>query len=42
MRILSPDFVGHFEGKIINIHHSFLPAFIGKILINKPLKDGLK
>lgn len=29
MRILSPDFVALFEHRIINIHHSFLPAFIG-------------
>lgn len=29
MRILSPTFVREFEHKIINIHHSFLPAFIG-------------
>ncbi|TCV11028.1 formyltetrahydrofolate deformylase [Sphingobacterium alimentarium] len=29
MRILSPSFVSKFENKIINIHHSFLPAFIG-------------
>ncbi|MFN8438509.1 MAG: formyltetrahydrofolate deformylase [Cytophagales bacterium] len=29
MRILSPDFVSRYENKIINIHHSFLPAFIG-------------
>lgn len=29
MRILSPTFIGKFEHKIINIHHSFLPAFIG-------------
>lgn len=29
MRILSPSFVSKFESKIINIHHSFLPAFIG-------------
>ena len=29
MRILSSDFVLNYEEKIINIHHSFLPAFIG-------------
>lgn len=29
MRILSPNFVQHFEHRLINIHHSFLPAFIG-------------
>ncbi|MFZ4863118.1 formyltetrahydrofolate deformylase [Sphingobacterium sp. Mn56C] len=29
MRILSPNFVQQFQHKIINIHHSFLPAFIG-------------
>jgi formyltetrahydrofolate deformylase len=29
MQILSPNFVRAFPGKIINIHHSFLPAFAG-------------
>ena len=29
MRILTPEFTNHFKNKIINIHHSFLPAFIG-------------
>ncbi|ERJ60557.1 hypothetical protein M472_19490 [Sphingobacterium paucimobilis HER1398] len=29
MRILSPNFVKEFEHRLINIHHSFLPAFIG-------------
>lgn len=29
MQILSDDFVRHFPNKIINIHHSFLPAFVG-------------
>jgi formyltetrahydrofolate deformylase len=29
MQILSPEFCQEFEGKIINIHHSFLPGFKG-------------
>lgn len=29
MRILSPSFVAKYVNKLINIHHSFLPAFIG-------------
>lgn len=29
MQILSADFVSHFPERVINIHHSFLPAFVG-------------
>jgi formyltetrahydrofolate deformylase len=29
MQILSSEFVDHFEHRVINIHHSFLPAFSG-------------
>ncbi len=29
MQILSDDFIARFAGPIINIHHSFLPAFVG-------------
>jgi formyltetrahydrofolate deformylase len=29
MQILSPDFIARYRQRIINIHHSFLPAFIG-------------
>jgi formyltetrahydrofolate deformylase len=29
MQILSDEFVSHYPSQIINIHHSFLPAFIG-------------
>ena len=29
MQILSPGFVAHFPAAIINVHHSFLPAFTG-------------
>lgn len=42
MRILSPDFVKDFEGKIINIHHSFLPAFIGANPYKHAFERGVK
>ena len=29
MQVLSPEFIAHFPQRIINIHHSFLPAFVG-------------
>lgn len=29
MQIISPRFIKHFPNRIINIHHSFLPAFVG-------------
>lgn len=29
MQIISPKFIEHFPNRIINIHHSFLPAFVG-------------
>ncbi|MBE6368053.1 MAG: formyltetrahydrofolate deformylase [Lentisphaerae bacterium] len=29
MQVLSADFIDHFKGNIINIHHAFLPAFQG-------------
>ena len=29
MRILNPEFIERFKHRIINIHHSFLPAFVG-------------
>ncbi len=42
MRILSPDFVGKFENKIINIHHSFLPAFVGANPYKQAYERGVK
>ena len=42
MRILSSDFVKLFENKIINIHHSFLPAFIGANPYKQAYNRGVK
>ncbi len=42
MRILSPTFVEKYSGKIINIHHSFLPAFIGANPYKQAYKRGVK
>lgn len=42
MRILSPSFVKTFEKKIINIHHSFLPAFIGANPYRQAHERGVK
>ncbi|MFD1768395.1 formyltetrahydrofolate deformylase [Sphingobacterium suaedae] len=42
MRILSPTFVARFRGKLINIHHSFLPAFIGANPYRQAHKRGVK
>ncbi|HEX8376827.1 MAG TPA: formyltetrahydrofolate deformylase [Pedobacter sp.] len=42
MRILSPAFVERFSDKIINIHHSFLPAFIGATPYKQAFERGVK
>lgn len=42
MRILSADFVEKYPFKIINIHHSFLPAFIGANPYKKAFDRGVK
>jgi formyltetrahydrofolate deformylase len=42
MRILSPEFVSNFPMRIINIHHSFLPAFIGANPYRKAFERGVK
>lgn len=42
MQILTPDFVSHFENRIINIHHSFLPAFIGAGPYERAFARGVK
>ena len=42
MRILSPEFISGLKLKIINIHHSFLPAFIGANPYHQAYKRGVK
>ena len=42
MRILSSEFVSHYEERMINIHHSFLPAFIGANPYKQAFARGVK
>lgn len=42
MQIISPNFISHYENKIINIHHSFLPAFIGARPYDRAFERGVK
>ncbi|TGL61654.1 formyltetrahydrofolate deformylase [Leptospira sarikeiensis] len=42
MRILTPDFVKKWENRILNIHHSFLPAFVGAKPYEQAYKRGVK
>ncbi len=42
MQILSPEFVDEYPGRIINVHHSFLPAFIGARPYHAAFHRGVK
>jgi formyltetrahydrofolate deformylase len=42
MQILSSDFINHYPERIINIHHSFLPAFQGANPYKKAYERGVK
>ncbi len=42
MQILSPDFVSRYPNRIINIHHSFLPAFPGSNPYRSAADRGVK
>ena len=42
MRVLSASFISHFEGRILNIHPSLLPAYRGLDTHNRALADGVK
>jgi formyltetrahydrofolate deformylase len=42
MQILSADFVARYPARIINIHHSFLPAFVGASPYRQAYERGVK
>lgn len=42
MQVLSNDFVASFPHRIINIHHSFLPAFVGAKPYHQAFQRGVK
>ena len=42
MRILSPEFVREHPARIVNIHHSFLPAFVGARPYHQAFERGVK
>jgi formyltetrahydrofolate deformylase len=42
MQILSPEFITHYPNRIINIHHSFLPAFPGARPYHSAHERGVK
>ncbi|HEY5593658.1 MAG TPA: formyltetrahydrofolate deformylase [Nitrospiria bacterium] len=42
MQILTPGFISHYPNRIINIHHSFLPAFAGADPYAKAYQRGVK
>ena len=42
MQIVTPKLINHYKYNIINIHHSFLPAFIGAKPYHSAFKRGVK
>ena len=42
MQILSPEFVAEYPNRIINVHHSFLPAFMGARPYHAAFARGVK
>jgi len=42
MQILGPEFVGHYLLRTINVHHSFLPAFVGAKPYHQAFDRGVK
>jgi formyltetrahydrofolate deformylase len=42
MRVFTPSFVTRYKNRIVNIHHSFLPAFIGSNPYTQAYERGVK
>jgi len=42
MQILGPEFVGYYLLRMINVHHSFLPAFVGAKPYHQAFERGVK
>lgn len=42
MQVLSPEFCGRYPGRVINIHHSFLPSFKGASPYHQAFARGVK
>ncbi len=42
MQVLSPEFIAAYPQRIINIHHSFLPAFLGARPYHQAFDRGVK
>jgi len=42
MQVLSPEFVRRYQNRIINVHHSFLPAFVGAKPYHRAFQRGVK
>ncbi len=42
MQLLSPEFVARYPERIINVHHSFLPAFVGARPYHAAFQRGVK
>ncbi|QHB17760.1 MULTISPECIES: formyltetrahydrofolate deformylase [Mannheimia] len=42
MRVLNPEFVARYPNRVVNIHHSFLPAFIGAKPYQRAYERGVK
>ncbi|MGH8014473.1 MAG: formyltetrahydrofolate deformylase [Candidatus Binataceae bacterium] len=42
MQVLTDSFIAHYPNRIINIHHSFLPAFVGSSAYARAYERGVK